>query len=155
MTFELSPGPLLAYSPPGDGGHFITDWHWWSEVATNFALAGSLAGMVGRGRMLGRTVALLPNAPTAAKLVLPFTLWAGGSGLLYFALDVAFYKGTHPAFKLIAEQYRLLDEWLNRVDDATLRNALGPEEYAKLAANGQLASFQAVIWMPPAWLTDP
>lgn len=155
MDVTISPGPVLAYSPPADGGHFITDYHWWLETLGNFALLGSGGAVFQRGRIFSTSFKLHPALSKAATLVLPFGIFVEKPGLLHFALDVGFYKGAKPAFELIDSQYRQLREWLDTVDEQSLLNALGPAGYDLLTAAGTVKNINVIVEMPPAWLTDP
>lgn len=155
MDFNSSPGPLLAYRPPSDGGHFITDWKWWLETAGNFALVGAGGALLQRGKTFATSFKLLPTLPQSAKLLLPFSIWVEQPGVLHLALDVIFYKGTGPAFEWTESQYKAAREWFEKVDEAGLVQAIGRVAFDQLTGGGAITDLRAIFEMPPAWLTDP
>lgn len=152
--FSFSPGPLLAYKPPEDGGHFITDYKWWLETGGNFALLGAGATFFQRGKTLAYSFKFRPGT-TYTKWVLPFTITVQQPGLLHVAIDVAFYKGTGPAFEYISDQFKKLQEWIAAGDADSVKQAIGPAAFDELTKGGALTEVRVIFDTPPAWLTDP
>ena len=154
MDVSFGPGPLLAYRPPDDGSHFITDWKYWLETAGNFALLGAGAQFARIGRVFSTSFKFHP-LPTITKLALPFTVTAANPGVIHLALDVAFYKGTGPAFEILKDQYQRLNDWLTGMDRESLMNALGEIDFQRVTNGGVNTEIRVIVEMPPAWLIDP
>lgn len=154
MDVNFSPGPIIAYRPPDDGGHFITDWKYWLETAGNFALLGAGGMFLSKGRLIAQSFELSPGVSKLAAFFIPFSVSAAEPGVIHIIADLAFYK-FEPAAKAIDDLSRRYAEWLARVNAAELRQMLGDEGYNLVTAGGTITNLRAVVQIPPAWLTDP
>lgn len=157
MDFTFSINPRLAYAPPERLKVLSSDyWLYWAEQIGNVALPAAGGRFLQAGRLFSTSFRFKPSPlPLGVKLALPFSIVVQQPGLLHLALDVAWYKGTGPAFAWTQEQYKLLMDWINNVDRASVENAIGPAAFDELTNGGKESQIRVIVEMPPAWLTDP
>jgi hypothetical protein len=156
MDFVTNTQPVLSGFKPDweDILTFGKGPRWLGEVFSNWAVFAAGARFVAKGTLAAYSFKMTPR-PSLVKFSLPFTIAVAQPGVLHLVLDVGFYKGGDLAFGVIDDAYRRLDDWLHRVDEAALRQQLGPFDFDRLTSGGLITNITALVEMPPAWLTDP
>lgn len=158
MDVTFGPPPKLRESFGDFLNQATATWEEWIDWGGWVAIAASGHGVLTRGALFSTSFKVRTGLSKLAGFVVPFGVFVERPGVLHLALDALFYKGPQaakPAFEFIDEQYRLIRDWLDNVDEAGLLSALGPAKYAELTANGTVKDVTVVGVVAPAWLSDP
>lgn len=155
MDFTLAPPPTIREAFAEFMAKLkLDDPHTWINTVADHAVVLMSGSFLARGSVFARSFKLQPGIPKAAALVAPFTLIVREPGIIHVLLDLSFYKGVQ-AFHALEDAHRRLNDWLARVDEESLRNAVGAAAYAELVRGGGARDLVAVVEVPPMWIADP
>jgi hypothetical protein len=157
MDFSFGPPPKVREAFSGFLNQATASWSDWLEWAGDTALLASANRVATAKNILSYSFTLRPGvSKLAAALAVPSGLAVESPGVLHLVVDFAWYKGLSPfAFDYIKQQYALLRAWLDTVDAGALEVALGKGAFDLLTGNGTIGQINAVVLVPPMWLTDP
>ena len=158
MDVDYNTGPKYTLN---DFGHDLIHkvyklddpWTYWDTIG-QVGLVSVAGSWLARGSLTAFNFTLRQGIPQVAQLLVPFTVAARSPGVIQVIGDIGWYVGVPVAIAQLDLQRRIT-EWFSNLDEATLKNALGLDGWAKLTANGTVSDITALFYMPPAWYTDP